>query len=69
MSTFVSKLLIILTMVNNIYGKPKGKPYLKLTSNGPIILDATITFTAELIETDHSHTPPYYFKFCKITFY
>ena len=69
MSTFVSKLLIILTMVNNNFGKPKGKPYLKLTSNGPIILDATITFTAELIETDHRHTPPYYFKFCKITFY
>ena len=56
-------------MVNNNFGKPKGKPYLKLTSNGPIILDATITFTAELIETDHRHTPPYYFKFCKITFY
>ena len=69
MSTFVSKLLIILTMVNNNFGKPKGKPYLKLTSNGPIILDATITFTAELMDSDLKirHTPPFYFKFCKIT--
>ncbi len=65
MFVFVSKILTILAMVNSVF----GKPFLKLTSNGPVILDATITFTAELIETDHIHTPPYYFKFCKITFY
>ena len=66
MSDFVSKILTILAMVNSIF----GKPFLKLTSDGPIILDATITFTAELMDTDLRimHTPPYYFKFCKIPY-
>ena len=41
-----------------------GEPFLKLTSDGPVVLDATITFKAQLFGAQE-YEPPYYFTFSK----
>lgn len=41
-----------------------GKPSVTLTSDGPVVLDATITFTAQ-VENSEDYDPPYYFSWSK----
>ena len=39
-------------------------PWVKLTSDGPVVLDATISFRAELKDIE-DYDPPYYFTWSK----
>ena len=39
-------------------------PYVKLTSDGPVVLDATISFTAQLINSE-DYDPPFYYSWGK----
>ena len=42
-----------------------GDPSVELTSDGPVVLDATITFKAHVLN-DEDYGPPYYFSWSKI---
>jgi len=54
----VSIILATLAFLRNV----TGEPFLKLTSDGPVVLDATITFKAQLFGAQE-YEPPYYFTF------
>ena len=56
----VSIILATLAFLKNV----TGEPFLKLTSDGPVVLDATITFKAQLFGAQE-YEPPYYFTFSK----
>ena len=57
----VSIILATLAFLRNV----TGEPFLKLTSDGPVVLDATITFKAQLFGAQE-YEPPYYFTFSKL---
>ena len=57
----VSFILATLAFLRNA----TGEPFLKLTSDGPVVLDATITFKAQLFGAQE-YEPPYYFTFSKL---
>ena len=59
-------ILAFLAFFKNVIGSTG--PYLKLTSDGPVILDATISFRAELWGAD-DYEPPFYFSWGKKFYY
>jgi hypothetical protein len=53
--------LIVVVLMSSALGNAKGNPTIKLTSNAPAILDAQISFKAELLDAD-GYQGPFFFK-------
>lgn len=54
--------LTLLTLLPSIFlGVARADPYLKLSSNGPAVLDAPITFHAQLLDAEE-YEGPFYFR-------
>jgi hypothetical protein len=60
--------LIVVVLMSSALGNAKGNPTIKLTSNAPAILDAQISFKAELLDAD-GYQGPFFFKWSKLLFF
>ena len=56
----LSHLVAFLAFLKSVFGNPE----LKLYSDGPVVLDATISFKAQLVGAS-DYEPPFYFTWSK----
>lgn len=59
---------VFLVLVVSDVALVEAHPFLRLTSDGPVVLDATITFKAELHDVE-DYEPPFYFAWSKWQFF